>query len=100
MPGVLAAARFVWCSWLMAHGSWHLAPWAGVGDGCASSCSRVSNCEKHQESACAKVGEGAYSRGMADLLDTGSVVTDADEAVTVLTTLHPIFGGLMDALRV
>ena len=45
------------------------------------------------------MAEGAYSRAMADLLDTGSVVTDADEAVAMLMPLHGLIGALTDVQR-
>ena len=49
---------------------------------------------RRQESACAKVGEGAYSKGMAALLDKGAVEPDGDVALAVLTPLHPTFGAM------
>ena len=60
----------------------------------AAAAARANAELRRQESACAKVGEGAYSKGMAALLDKGAVEPDGDRALAVLTPLHPAFGAM------
>jgi hypothetical protein len=77
----------------------HAAYMATVSDASASSAVIArNNFElKRQESACAKVSEGACSKGMAALLDKGTVEPDGDVAKSVLVPLHPITGALTPA---
>jgi hypothetical protein len=65
----------------------------------AAAASRGNAELKRQKSACAKVGEGACSKGMAALLDKGTVEPDGDIALAKLAPLHPANGAMTDEQR-
>jgi hypothetical protein len=54
---------------------------------------------RRQEQASTKVGENALSKGMGCLLETATVVADADAAVAAPQPLHPVEGAITDAQR-
>jgi hypothetical protein len=54
---------------------------------------------RRQEQASAKVGENALAKGMGNLLETATVVADADDAMQALQPLHPAAGTITDAQR-
>jgi hypothetical protein len=60
---------------------------------------RVPTLLRAQERACEKAGENALSRAVQCIVDTAGVVERADEALSVLTPLHPPGGFVTDDER-